>query len=238
MTPEGELNRELDELCYRAALDVLAEKLDPAVGSFAVETIRASRGESMTENRPESEALSELTRLAAMSEEQRAVEFVGDFCVKLFEHPTCARSNSRKVRDYNILCSAACELSISGEEGEDEEAEKEMWDKFSLALITADPTEPMWGQDKTHDMRDYEFQALVMSAFRSVIRQPGFSFSKLAAEIRNQQNKEELRQLRRKLGLKPCARSNWPDWAKVKVRIRGKRSSAEDMSEKDEQFYR
>ena len=213
MTNEEKLDCELNDLVWRAAIDTLAAQTesDTDLRHFAAATIRASRGGNEMDDKDKLETLDVHAELARIREQHKhdAMEFVRKFVVDLCDHPMYLRSNSKKARQFDILFGAACDLACSQEGGE-----IEPWETFSTKLASADPTFPVWDDDGTPE----QFRKQIISAFEFVVRQPGFSFVGLARAIQDAKHREELRAVRRRLGLNQ----------------RGKRSAASPSSAEDE----
>jgi len=198
MTNEEKLDCELNDLVWRAAIDTLAAQTesDTDLRHFAAATIRASRGGNEMDDKDKLETLDVHAELARIREQQKhdAMEFVRKFVVDLCDHPMYLRSNSKKARQFDILFEAACDLSVThGDE------EGEPWDSFSLKLASADPAPDfrIFDDDGTPE----KFRKYIIAAFQFVVRQPGFSFVELARAIQDAKHREELRAVRRRLGL-------------------------------------
>lgn len=194
MPNEDKTDRQLAELCYRVALDVLADKIDPVAHCFAAGIIDVSRGEkSMSDKISEIEALAELNRLAVQSEQSRATSAIGDFVTRLCDLPITTRSNSVKFRDYGILLSSACTLAVTSASPEQEP--DECWEIFEEKIAFA--SNPLEDGDAE------EFKRAIVAAFKAVVHRSDFSFVALDAQIRHERNLADLRFIRRKLGIRP-----------------------------------
>jgi hypothetical protein len=200
MTLENELDRELDALCFRAAVELLDQddpEADLRLVYFANEIIVGGRMKN--ENDIEStfgEILRQIeaSEVVRASDEISAGEFIGDFVGELCNAPILIRSNSRKAAKFGILFSAANTLSVAGEdEGELADKRRDFWEQFSLQLGMADW--PLWEGD--HD----EFQRAIVAAFESGVKDANFSFAALAQQIRKEEADVEIQRIRRSLGL-------------------------------------
>ena len=184
---------QLRSLCAAAASQLLAAETDEgddqdaALTEFAVRTIQKSLGGKDVSNESFDSIVDEFVRETEQHESERASKFVANFVTHMLDHPMCLRSNSRKIAEYEILFSAACDLACSQE---DEEGEP--WETFSTKLASADPTFPVLDDDGTPE----QFRKQIIAAFQFVVRRPGFSFVELAKAIKQAQADDSVRRYR------------------------------------------
>ena len=200
MQTESQFERELNLLCIRAAAEIADHdetepESDRGLVDFANRTIF---GGANLKNDNELESLfTELLREMDVSnavrsaDETSAIKFVSDFMADLCSAPIILRANGRKIANFDTLLSAVNTLSISGPNDDDD---LEPWATFSNTLASG---------DFALFEGDFEgFRSAVVGALDTAFKHPDFSFVVLAKAIQRQQADDEIRRLRKKLGLR------------------------------------